>query len=102
MGNKLVDQEDVCLPDTFSQRKRTSRRVTNPVRPRTSPTPDSTSGEQSVVSTADDQDAPPRRTTRRRQQPDTSNTSDTQSDSDRVRALSATSSARMFDTRSRS
>src|SRR4051812_28494169 len=70
--------------DALSQRRRTSRRVTNPVRVRTSPTPDSTSGEPSVVSTADDQGETPRRTTSRRQQRDTSNT---QADSERVRAL---------------
>ncbi len=69
--------------DALSQRKRTSRRVTNPVRVRTSPTPDSTSGEPSVVSTADDEETP-RRTTSRRTQ---SNTSSTQADSERVRAL---------------
>jgi chromosome segregation ATPase len=72
--------------DALSQRKRTSRRVTNPVRVRTSPTPDSTSGEPSVVSTADDE-TPPRRTTSRRQQRDASSTSNTQADSERVRAL---------------
>ena len=60
-------------PDALSQRKRTSRRATNPVRVRTSPTPDSTSGEPSVVSTADDQEETPRRTSSssRRQQRDT-------------------------------
>jgi outer membrane murein-binding lipoprotein Lpp len=55
-------------PEALSQRKRTSRRATNPARARTSPTPDTTSGEPSVVSTADEQDATPRRTTPRRQQ----------------------------------
>ena len=54
-------------PDALSQRRRTSRRVTNPVRVRTSPTPDTASGEPSVVSTADEQDETPRRTTRRTQ-----------------------------------
>src|ERR1700749_3932629 len=53
-------------PDALSQRKRTSRRVTNPAR--TSPTPDTTSGEPSVVSTADDQGETPRQNTSRRQQ----------------------------------
>lgn len=58
--------------DALSQRRRTSRRVTHPVRARTSPTPDNTSGEPSVVSTADDQDETPRRTSSsRRQQRDT-------------------------------
>jgi outer membrane murein-binding lipoprotein Lpp len=57
--------------DALSQRKRTSRRATNPVRVRTSPTPDSTSGEPSVVSTADDQEETPRRTSSRRQQRET-------------------------------
>lgn len=52
--------------DALAQRKRTSRRVTNPVR--TSPTPDTTSGEPSVVSTADEPDETPRRNTSRRQQ----------------------------------
>jgi chromosome segregation ATPase len=55
------------MADAQAQRRRTSRRATTPVR--TSPTPDSTSGEPSVVSTADDQqDETPRRTTRRTQQ----------------------------------
>jgi chromosome segregation ATPase len=60
-------------PDALSQRRRTSRRVTHPVRARTSPTPDNTSGEPSVVSTADDQSETPRRTSSssRRQQRDT-------------------------------
>ncbi|MFL6282577.1 MAG: hypothetical protein ACJ74Q_05360 [Pyrinomonadaceae bacterium] len=59
--------------DALSQRRRTSRRVTNPVRARTSPTPDNTSGEPSVVSTADDQNETPRRSSSssRRQQRDT-------------------------------
>lgn len=55
-------------PDALSQRKRTSRRATTPARVRTSPTPDTASGEPSVVSTADEQDETPRRTTTRRQQ----------------------------------
>jgi DNA repair exonuclease SbcCD ATPase subunit len=55
------------MTDAQAQRRRTSRRATTPVR--TSPTPDSTSGEPSVVSTADEQqDETPRRTTRRSQQ----------------------------------
>src|ERR1044072_5803887 len=66
-------------PDALSQRKRTSRRVTNPVR--TSPTPDTSSGEPSVVSTADDQDETPRRTTTRRQQRETPST---QAENDRL------------------
>jgi outer membrane murein-binding lipoprotein Lpp len=65
--------------DALSQRKRTSRRATTPVR--TSPTPDSTSGEPSVVSTADDQDETPRRTTRRSQQRDATGA---QSENDRL------------------
>ena len=72
--------------DALSQRRRTSRRVTNPVRARTSPTPDSTPGEPSVVSTAGDEETP-RRTTSRRAQSNTSNTSNAQADSERVRAL---------------
>lgn len=55
--------------DALAQRKRTSRRATNPVR--TTPTPDATSGEPSVVSTADEQDETPRRTPTRRQQRET-------------------------------
>jgi chromosome segregation ATPase len=74
-------------PDALSQRKRTSRRVTNPVRTRPAPTPDSTSGEPSVVSTADEQDETPRRTTRRQQQQQRAN-SNAQAESDHVRALS--------------
>jgi outer membrane murein-binding lipoprotein Lpp len=66
--------------DALSQRRRTSRRATTPVR--TSPTPESTSGEPSVVSTADDQqDETPRRTTRRSQQRDAQNA---QSENDRL------------------
>jgi chromosome segregation ATPase len=62
----------VCVSAAQPQRRRTSRRVTNPVRARTSPTPDNTSGEPSVVSTADDQNETPRRTSSsRRQQRDT-------------------------------
>src|SRR4051794_1367395 len=70
-------------PDALSQRKRTSRRVSNPVRVRTSPTPDTTSGEPSVVSTADDEETP-RRTTSRRSQRDASNTSSAQSENERL------------------
>ncbi len=71
--------------DAYSQRRRTSRRVTNPVRARTSPTPDNTSGEPSVVSTADDQqEESPRRTTRRTQPRDTSSAPP---DTQRVRDL---------------
>ena len=73
-------------PDALSQRKRTSRRATNPVRTRTSPTPDTTSGEPSVVSTADEQDDTPSRATRRRQQRDTP--PNPQADNEHVRALS--------------
>lgn len=72
--------------DALSQRRRTSRRATNPVRARTSPTPDTTSGEPSVVSTADDQDDTPNRAARRRMQRDTP--PNTQADGDRVRTLS--------------
>ena len=75
-------------PDALSQRKRTSRRVTNPVRARTSPTPDSTSGEPSVVSTADEQDEAPRRTTtRRQQQQQQRDAANAQAENDRVRSL---------------
>jgi len=71
--------------DAYSQRRRTSRRVTNPVRARTSPTPDNASGEPSVVSTADDQqEESPRRTTRRAPR----DTSNAQAESNRVRELS--------------
>lgn len=74
--------------DALSQRKRTSRRVTNPVRVRTSPTPDTTSGEPSVVSTADEQDETPRRTTtRRQQQQQQRDAANTQPENDRVHAL---------------
>lgn len=74
-------------PDALSQRKRTSRRVTNPVR--TSPTPDTTSGEPSVVSTADEQDETPRRTTtRRQQQQQQRDNSNAQAETDHVRNLS--------------
>ncbi|HKG11975.1 MAG TPA: hypothetical protein VKB12_01500 [Pyrinomonadaceae bacterium] len=73
-------------PDALSQRKRTSRRVTNPVRVRTSPTPDTSSGEPSVVSTADEQGETPRRTTRRQQQQQR-DASNAQAENDRVRAL---------------
>lgn len=72
--------------DALAQRKRTSRRATNPVRTRTSPTPDTTSGEPSVVSTADEQDDTPSRATRRRQQRDTP--PNAQADNEHVRALS--------------
>jgi predicted RNase H-like nuclease (RuvC/YqgF family) len=66
--------------DALAQRRRTSRRATSPAR--TSPTPDSTSGEPSVVSTADEQqDETPRRTTRRSQQRDAQNA---QSENDRL------------------
>lgn len=72
--------------DALSQRRRTSRRVTSPARTtRTSPTPDTTSGEPSVVSTADEQDETPSRATRRRQQRDTPPTAP--AESDHVRAL---------------
>jgi chromosome segregation ATPase len=76
-------------PDAYSQRRRTSRRVTNPVR--TSPTPDSTSGEPSVVSTADDQQegAAPRRTTRRAQRDTSAPNAQTRNDAERVRSLSS-------------
>lgn len=74
-------------PDALSQRKRTSRRVTNPMRVRTAPTPDTTSGEPSVVSTADEQDETPRRTPTRRQQREAPNASNAQAEQDRVRAL---------------
>ena len=72
--------------DALSQRRRTSRRATNPVRVRTSPTPDTTSGEPSVVSTADEQDETPRRTTRRQQQQQR-DAANAQAESDRVHAL---------------
>jgi chromosome segregation ATPase len=65
-------------PGALSQRKRTPRRATTPAR--TSPTPDSTSGEPSVVSTADEQDETPRRTTRRT----TRDTPSAQSENDRL------------------
>ena len=77
-------------PDALSQRKRTSRRATNPVRARTSPTPDTASGEPSVVSTADEQDETPRRTTRRQQQQQQQqrDNANAQAETDHVRALS--------------
>jgi chromosome segregation ATPase len=71
--------------DALSQRRRTSRRATNPVRVRTAPTPDSDSGEPSVVSTSDEQGETPRRTNARRQPRDASNA---QAEGDHVRALS--------------
>jgi chromosome segregation ATPase len=74
-------------PGALSQRKRTSRRATNPARARTSPTPDTTSGEPSVVSTADEQDETPRRTTRRQQQQ--RDAANAQAENDHVRALSS-------------
>jgi hypothetical protein len=75
----------VCVSAAQPQRRRTSRRVTNPVRARTSPTPDNTSGEPSVVSTADEQqDESPRRTTRRTQPRDTPSAP---ADTQRVRDL---------------
>lgn len=57
----------LCSPDAQSQRRRTSRRVTNPARTQPTPTP-AASDEPSVVSTADGDDDPqpeptPRRTT---------------------------------------
>src|SRR5215207_2452586 len=74
--------------DALSQRRRTSRRVTNPVRVRTTPTPDTTSGEPSVVSTADEQDETPRRTTRRQQQQQQQrDAANAQAETDRVHAL---------------
>ncbi|HEV7889792.1 MAG TPA: hypothetical protein VGP08_04095 [Pyrinomonadaceae bacterium] len=74
-------------PGALSQRKRTSRRAANPVRARTSPTPDTASGEPSVVSTADEQDETPRRTTRRQQQQQR-DAANAQAENDHVRALS--------------
>jgi DNA repair exonuclease SbcCD ATPase subunit len=74
----------VCVSAAQPQRRRASRRVTNPVRARTTPTPDSISGEPSVVSTADDrQEESPRRTTRRPPRDTQSAPADTQ----RVREL---------------
>ncbi|HVF67647.1 MAG TPA: hypothetical protein VM914_08285 [Pyrinomonadaceae bacterium] len=72
--------------DALAQRRRTSRRATNPVRVRTSPTTDTASGEPSVVSTADEQDETLRRTTRRQQQQ--RDAPNAQAESDHVRALS--------------
>ena len=73
--------------DALSQRRRTSRRATNPVRVRTTPTPDTASGEPSVVSTADEQDETPRRTTSRRQQQQQRDAANAQAENDRVNAL---------------
>jgi DNA repair exonuclease SbcCD ATPase subunit len=74
----------VCVSAAQPQRRRASRRVTSPVRARTTPTPDSASGEPSVVSTADDQqEESPRRTTRRAPRDTQSAPADTQ----RVRDL---------------
>ena len=61
----------VFMPDARSQqRKRTSRRSTNPARPQAVPTPQLPAGEPTVVSTADEpqQTQPARRATGRRQQ----------------------------------
>jgi outer membrane murein-binding lipoprotein Lpp len=58
-------------PEALSQRRRASRRATNPAR--ATPTPDSTSGEPSVVSTADEeQEDSTRRPASRRQARDAS------------------------------
>lgn len=75
--------------DALSQRRRTPRRVTNPVRVRTSPTPDTASGEPSVVSTADEQDETPRRTTTRRQQQQQRDAAAAQAEAERVHALTS-------------
>ena len=59
------------MPDAHSQqRKRTSRRASNPARPQAVPTPPLPADEPTVVSTADEpqQTQPARRTTGRRQQ----------------------------------
>ena len=71
------------MADAQAQRRRTSRRATTPVR--TSPTPDSASGEPSVVSTVDDQqDETPRRTTRRTQQQQQRDAQNAQTENDRL------------------
>lgn len=76
----------VFTSDALSQRRRTSRRATNPVRARAAPTPDSTSGEPSVVSTSDEQTDTPRRAARRQQQQ--RDASSAPAESERVRSLS--------------
>ena len=82
----LAAAVSLLAPDALSQRRRPSRRATNPVR--TQPATGATSGEPSVVSTADDPQEPaPRRTTRRAQR-DAPN-AQAQGDDARERALSS-------------
>ncbi|HWW75535.1 MAG TPA: hypothetical protein VNZ44_09065 [Pyrinomonadaceae bacterium] len=82
------------LPDANSQqRRRTSRRTTTPVRPQPVETP-TTTGEPSVVSTADEQqEAQPRRATQRTRQQTQAQTQSVQAENERlhstVRALSS-------------